>query len=97
MRYKFEFEAPSGFEPGDCENCPISYEEFIEDEWGDSCYHIQCPICDYYSDPCPLKEVVSLISDEVIVIDKIPQIEHGKPGHISYMLERMKKAHIRRK
>lgn len=48
MKYKYEFEAPDGFEAGCCYNCPISYIDMDND-----CDVICVLHCRY--DECPLE------------------------------------------
>ena len=51
-KYKYEFER-EGFEPGDCYDCPFSYESY-GDGYGD--WYIVCVFgCGY--DECVLEEV----------------------------------------
>lgn len=48
MKYKYEFEAPDGFEAGCCYNCPLSYIDIDND------CDVSCVLnCRY--DECPLK------------------------------------------
>lgn len=48
MKYKYEFEAVDGFEPGCCHDCPFSYID-----WDNDCD----PVCVLYCrhDECPLE------------------------------------------
>ena len=46
MKYKYEFEAVDGFEPGCCHDCPFSYID-----WGNGCD----PICVLYCRYCGKK------------------------------------------
>ena len=49
MKYKYEFEAPDGFEAGCCYNCPLSYIDIDND------YDVSCVLnCRY--DECPLEK-----------------------------------------
>ena len=50
MKYKYEFEAVDGFEPGCCHECPFSYID-----WDNGCD----PFCVLHHgyDECPLEKV----------------------------------------
>lgn len=56
MKYKYEFEALDDFEPGDCEDCPLHFEQCGEDEYGDWDVTIHCTLDCHYS-KCPLQEI----------------------------------------
>lgn len=53
-KYKYEFEMPDDFQPGECGECPLSYEEWREDEYGDTFWWTHCPIDDDVNAECPL-------------------------------------------
>ena len=56
MKYKYEFEALDDFELGDCEDCPLHFEQCGEDEYGDWDVKIRCVLgCNY--EECPLQEI----------------------------------------
>lgn len=57
MKYKYEFEAPDGFEPGCCYNCPLSYIDMDND-----CDVICVLHCRY--DECPLEKVDQRIDED---------------------------------
>ena len=48
MKYKYEFEAPDGFEAGCCYNCPLSYIDMDND------YDLSC-VLHFRYDECPLE------------------------------------------
>ena len=50
MKYKYEFEAVDGFEPGVCYDCPFSYID-----WDNGCDPFCVLHCRY--DECPLQSV----------------------------------------
>lgn len=50
MKYKYEFEAPDGFEAGCCYNCPLSYID-IDNDCDVSC------VLHFRYDECPLEMV----------------------------------------
>lgn len=50
MKYKYEFEAPDGFETGCCANCPLSIIDWGNDQ------DLLCALnCSY--EECPLEKV----------------------------------------
>lgn len=51
IKYKYEFEVDDGFQPGCCDECPLSYD--YEHDYG---YDTCCVLLSRY-DECPLKEV----------------------------------------
>ena len=57
MKYKYEFEAPDGFEAGCCYNCPLSYIDMDND------CDVSCVLhCRYYE--CPLEKVDQRIDED---------------------------------
>ena len=57
MKYKYEFEAPDGFEAGCCYNCPLSYID-----WDNGCDPFCVLHCRY--DECPLEKVDQSIDED---------------------------------
>lgn len=57
MKYKYEFEAVEGFEPGCCHDCPFSYIDC-----GNGCDPVCVLHCRY--DECPLEKVDQGIDEE---------------------------------
>ena len=56
MKYKYEFEAPKDFEKGYCLECDLGYEEYIEDEYGDTDWEVRCVLGNNHKN-CPLIEI----------------------------------------
>ena len=66
MKYKYEFEAPDGFEAGCCYNCPLSYIDIDND------CDVSCVLHHRY-DECPLGKVDKSIDEE-----NLEHIDSGK-------------------